>query len=135
MLKVGNCFESISEFHVELKKYETEQNCVFYKRSTTNIKSARNKGVSRHIRDDLPYQVLYCCIHGGKNKQKTPKDNSRKARTFQRGCPAYIRLIASEDGNSLKIMSIDNNHNHDTTKVKTSKCKCTITLYRVVMAK
>lgn len=77
---IGTLYASEEEFMVQLRKWEDETKTVFYKRSSTNIQTARKKSVKRCINPNLPYQVLFCCIHGGRKPNKRSINNSRNTR-------------------------------------------------------
>ena len=63
---VGDTFASFEELEVKLKEYE-ESKCVkLWKRDSRTVQAAR-KRLNRPLSDHIKYyEVVYCCIHGGK---------------------------------------------------------------------
>ena len=57
------------------------------------------------------YQVKYTCVYGGRPGYKPRGDGSRKTKTFQCGCPFFILLRLSDDGDHLVVTKINKCHN------------------------
>jgi len=49
--------------------------------------------------------------------------------TFQKGCPAQIKLCASKDESHLVVTSVNSNHNHELNKVQHFVCLLIRSIY------
>ena len=67
-LKVGDRFPDPSSVQDAVNSYGDSINTQFYKRDSKTIAAALKKKIQRPIDPKLQYyQLLYCCIKGGKN--------------------------------------------------------------------
>ncbi|XP_064463415.1 zinc finger SWIM domain-containing protein 3-like [Ornithodoros turicata] len=117
-MKVGAKFRTFKEFETAVECYSNEKCVQFYKRDCRSIEAGKRK-VKRYLNPELGnYQVVYCCIKGGK-KFKSCSKGERETSTFHDGCAAHIKCRASQDGESLEVISMCEEHNH---KVSKSSC-------------
>ena len=61
------------------------------------------------------YEIRYACIHGGRT-HKSVSTGKRKVRTFRSDCPFSMNMGLSQDGNSLVVRSLNDQHNHVISK-------------------
>ncbi|KAH9384541.1 hypothetical protein HPB48_026549 [Haemaphysalis longicornis] len=114
-MKVRDKFSTFRELEAAVKQYSEEKLVQFYIRDCRSITAAKAK-VKRFLNDRLEkYQVHYCCIQGGKSFKSRSK-GERECSTFQVGCPAFIKCRASDDGNFLEVIEVNETHNHEISK-------------------
>ncbi|XP_037282544.2 zinc finger SWIM domain-containing protein 3-like [Rhipicephalus microplus] len=115
-MKVGDKFPTFRELEAAVKGYSEEKFVQFYKRDCRTVTAAKTK-VKRFLNERLGmYQVVYCCIKGGKSFKSRSK-GERDTSTFQAGCPAFVKCRASDDGNFLEVIEMNEDHNHELSKL------------------
>lgn len=72
-MKVGDKFPTFRELEAAVKGYSEEKFVQFYKRDCRTVTAAKTK-VKRFLNERLGmYQVVYCCIKGGKSFKSRSK--------------------------------------------------------------
>ena len=63
---VGECFKSFAEVEKRVQEYEQANFVQFWKRDARTVEAAR-KRINRPLNDCITYyEIVFCCIHGGK---------------------------------------------------------------------
>ena len=63
---VGDKFPSFEQLEAKIKTYEEQNYVKLWKRDCRTIEAAR-KRMNRSLSENIKYyEVIYCCIHGGK---------------------------------------------------------------------
>ena len=60
------------------------------------------------------YFIVLSCKFGG--KPNTSKERKRKTKSFRQGCPFKIYIALSDDGQSLEVITLNEEHNHTLSK-------------------
>ena len=118
----GEKFSSLSDLETKIVQFQRKRYVDLYKRDSRTINSAiKKKSISaakvpsEEIKRKLKYyEIRYTCIHGGRthNSSSTGK---RKPSTFKSDCPFNLVIRLSEDGMSLTVRDVIDEHNHPTT--------------------
>nr|XP_047142077.1 uncharacterized protein LOC124816542 [Hydra vulgaris] len=105
-------FLSFEDLKSTIKKYEDSHFVQLWIRDAKTIEAAR-KTIPRKAASIAPqikyYYIKYCCIHGG--KKFTNKGNGKRQTS------TYISFKASEDGQTLILQDLNNEHNHEVSEV------------------
>ena len=74
---IGESFESFEELQFKLKQYEEKHFIQFYIRDSRTVESAQ-KRLTKKLNEKIKYyEVVFCCIHGGRSfKSKEGKRSS-----------------------------------------------------------
>lgn len=112
--KVGDKFSSISQLELAIANYSKKNYVDLHKRDAKTLQSAvKSKSISEdRVRNkELKYYIVkYVCIFGGRDNFKARGEGSRKTKTFQCGCPFFIVLRLSEDGQYLEVTKMNESH-------------------------
>nr|XP_047132052.1 uncharacterized protein LOC124811038 [Hydra vulgaris] len=111
-------FLSFEDLKSTIKKYEDSHFVQLWIRDAKTIEAAR-KTIPRKAASIAPqikyYYIKYCCIHGG--KKFTNKGNGkRQTSTYKKECPFFLSFKASEDGQTLILQDLNNEHNHEVSE-------------------
>ena len=121
MFYIGKRFESITELHEVKKSFEDTYFVESWKKDARRL-SAAKKRATKPVANINP--LLHCCSillpckFSGKPRKKKRKKTDRKKETkiFAKIVLFEIYLAASEDGNALKVLGINLEHNHEISK-------------------
>ena len=120
--KVGTKFDSANDLANKITDYEKKNYVKLWIRDSRSIESAiKRKSISKDkVSTDKVtslnyYTIYYNCIHGGR-KHKSAGSGARQSSTFRDGCPFKLSIRLSDDGNSLVVSDIKEEHNHPTSK-------------------
>ena len=73
---VGESFKSFEELKMKVKQYEVKNFVQFWIRDSRTVKSAQKRLTKKLNEKIVYYEVVFCCIHGGK-KFKSKGDGKR----------------------------------------------------------
>lgn len=111
-------FSSLEELNKFIEKYEQENYVQLWKRDSRTINRMRSVCRKKLINCDLDlqyYSITYACSKGGKQFKSTSK-GVRQSTTNKKNCSMKLKVVITEDGQKLKIVNIDDQHNHPTNK-------------------
>ena len=117
---VGEKFARCSDLEQKVADFQRINHVDIYKRDSRSIDSAiRRKSISAVKVSSLDnkirlkyYEIRYACIHGGR-RHISVSTGQRKASTCRSDCPFSMVVGLSDDGNSLVVKSLNDQHNHD----------------------
>ena len=67
-IEIGSAFSSLSALEEEIGRFQKNNSIQFYIRDSRKIEAAKRRAPHRKFNENLVYsEILYCCIHGGKN--------------------------------------------------------------------
>ena len=67
-IEVGSVFGSFSALEEEIGIFQKSNSVQFYIRDSRKIEAAKRRAPHRKFNENLVYsEIVYCCIHGGKN--------------------------------------------------------------------
>ena len=67
-IEVGSVFGSLSALEEEIGRFQNNNSVQFYIRDSRKIEAAKRRAPHRKFNENLVYsEIVYCCIHGGKN--------------------------------------------------------------------
>ena len=99
-------------------KYEERHFCELWKGDVRTLQAAA-KLVPKRVEIAKPslkyYALKLVCKFGGRARKRTQR--IRNTKTFRQECPFVVYLILSEDGQSLKVLRVNEVHNHVTSKI------------------
>lgn len=101
-----------------LLMYEERHFCELQKGDVRTLQAAASRAPKRVeiAKPSLKYYSLkLVCKFGGKARKRTQR--IRNTKTFRQECPFVVYLILSEDGQSLKVLRVNEVHNHVTNKI------------------
>ena len=123
-LQVGDLFSSFDELRTKLSEYQKENGIQLYIRDSRTVEAAKKKYrlSDKNFKQSLRYyEIKLSCIFGGKKYQskiKSSKDQGEtetepeKLAANQLECQMDMRVMATPDGQYLKISKLNENHNH-----------------------
>ncbi|XP_018568553.2 N-acetylneuraminate lyase-like isoform X1 [Anoplophora glabripennis] len=122
---IGQVFPAFDDLEETVIKTCKENSVQFYRRDSRKIENAVKRNAQKNYNPEIVYsEIKYACIYGGR-KFRSQGVGVRKSKTFKKECPAYIKAVATNDGQQLIIKSICSTHNHPV--VKGNKRKNSIT--------
>ena len=122
---MGEKFSSLSQLEAKIVNYERKYYVDLYKRDSRTINSAikkkcisGNKVPSDETKNKLKYyEIKYTCVHGGRSHKST-SSGKRKASTFKDDCPLSLLIRLLEDGTSLIVRNVNEEHNHAASEAR-----------------
>ncbi|XP_022180450.1 uncharacterized protein LOC111040744 [Myzus persicae] len=119
-MKLQDSYKSFEEFESSFRVYKDVNFVDFFIKDCQTLTSINAKfpnGRMMTASSDLKYYYIkFCCVHGGCYKKKKTLDQ-RSTSTMRQGCDDGIYLKASDDGKSLVITKMTEDHNHEVSKI------------------
>ena len=67
-IEVGGVFGSFCSLVEQINKFQKDNSVQFYIRDSRKIEATKRRAPHRKFNENLVYsEIVYCCIHGGKN--------------------------------------------------------------------
>lgn len=107
-------FSSLEALNKYIEQYERANYVQLWKRdckTLSRMKAVCPKKLTSCNMELYYYSITYACTKGGKQFKSTGK-GLRKTLTYKENCPMKINVRISDDGQTLKVLSIDDKHNH-----------------------
>ncbi|XP_046661879.1 uncharacterized protein LOC124355028 isoform X1 [Homalodisca vitripennis] len=109
-------FSSFDQLKTWISNKEKTDNIKLRIGDSRTIACVRKRGIIRFINEQLKYyEITYRCIHSGHRISKSSGQRPGQS-TFRIGCPFFMRLSASSDGQHLVVQKFLDQHNHEHTK-------------------
>ena len=117
MFAVGKTFGSFDELEQKIQLHERKSYVSLRRSESRTIDAAikRKRIKNDRVKNDSLkyYEIRYTCVHEGENFKSRGK-GERSSNTFQMGCPFFIALRVTKDGNFLSVTSNELTHaNHE----------------------
>ena len=114
--KLNDKFSILQDLELAIASYSKEKYVDLHKRDSRTIEQAvKEKKISRERIQNKElkyYQLKYTCLFGGRKNYKGRGEGNRKTKTFECGCPFFIHLVLSDDGEYLVVKKVHEEHDN-----------------------
>ncbi|XP_064293052.1 uncharacterized protein LOC135310045 [Plodia interpunctella] len=118
-MKIGDEYSSYEDLENALDVYKKSVCNEYWIRDARTIVNQRKKypdTVAKANESLKYYHVRYACIKGGRIFKSRNKKSNRKCKSVKQNCEATIFLRLSPSQKTLKVISLNEEHNHETSE-------------------